>query len=90
MYNKKCKGAAKKPFCHEYLVAFRERYNLYHKEIGNNNNQNYDTRNTDKTTLFHTKHNFLKNPFSIEWNKSDTNLRIAASLSVFNLISFIR
>ena len=56
----------------------------------------YNTRNTDKITPFHTKHNFFKNSFFpstvIEWNKLDPNLRSAASLSVFkkNLLKFIR
>ena len=59
-------------------------------------NLNYNTRNTDKVTLFHTKHNFFKNSFFpstvIEWNKLDPNLRSTASLSVFkkNLLKFIR
>ena len=59
-------------------------------------NSNYNTRNTDKITLFHTKFNFFKNSFFpstvIEWNKLDPNLRSAASLSVFkkNLLKFIR
>ena len=46
--------------------------------------------------LFHTKHNFFTKFFSpssvIEWNKLESNLRSAASLSVFkkNLLKFIR
>ena len=57
---------------------------------------NYNTRNTDKITLFHTKRNFFKNYFFpstvIEWNKLDPNLRSAASLNVFkkNLLKFIK
>ena len=59
-------------------------------------NPNYNTRNTDKVTPFHTKHNFFKNSFFpstvIEWNKLDPNLRSATSLSVFkkNFLKFIR
>ena len=59
-------------------------------------NLNYNTRNTDKVTLFHTKYNFFKNSFLpsivIRWNELDRNLRSTASLSVFkkNLLKFIR
>ena len=31
-YEMKCKEAAWKRFCHEYVVAIRERWNLHHKE----------------------------------------------------------
>ena len=50
---------------------------------------NYDTRNTDKITPFHTKHSFFKNYF---FPSTDPNLQSAASLSVFkkNLLKFIR
>ena len=50
---------------------------------------NYDTRNTDKITPFHTKHSFFKNSF---FPSTDPNLQSAASLSVFkkNLLKFIR
>ena len=45
---------------------------------------NHNTRNTDKITLFHTKHNFFKNHFFpstvIEWHKLHPNLRSAVSL----------
>ena len=57
---------------------------------------NYNTRNTDKITLFRTKYNFFKNSFFpstvIEWNKVDPNLRSAASLNVSkkNLLKFVR
>ena len=48
---------------------------------------NYNTRNTDKITLFCTKHNFFKNCFFpstvIEWNKLDLNLRSATNVNVF-------
>ena len=50
-------------------------------------NLNYNTRNTDKITLFHSKHNFFRNSFFpwtiIEWNKLDPNIRSAVSLSIF-------
>ena len=52
-------------------------------------NSNYNTRNTDKITLFRTKHNLFKNPFFpspvIEWNNLKPNLRSVASLSVKNV-----
>ena len=57
---------------------------------------NYNTINTDKITLFHTKCNFFQNyffPFTItEWNKLDPNLRGATRLKAFkkNLLKFIR
>ena len=51
---------------------------------------NYNTRNTDKITPFHTKRNFFKNYFFpstvIKWIKLDPNLRSAASLSVFKRV----
>ena len=54
---------------------------------------NYNTRNTEKATLFRTKHNFFKKTFfpstAIEWNKIGPNLRSAAGLNVF-LLKFIR
>ena len=58
-------------------------------------NSNYNTRNTDKITLFRTKHYFFKFFFPstvIEWNKLDPNLWSAASLTVFkkNSLKFIR
>ena len=54
-------------------------------------NSNCNNRNTDKITLFHTKHKFFKN-FVIERNKLDPTLRSAASLSVSkkNWLRFIR
>ena len=60
------------------------------------NNSNYNTKNTDKSTLFRTKRNFFKNSFFpstvFEWNKLDPNLRSAAGLNVFkhNLLKFTR
>ena len=59
-------------------------------------NSSYNTRNIDNITPFHTKHNFFKKKFFpstvIEWNKLDSNLRSAASVSFFkkNLLKFIR
>ena len=47
----------------------------------------YNIRNTDKNTLFRTKHNFFKHcffPFTvIEWSKLDFNFWSVASLGVF-------
>ena len=51
-------------------------------------------KNTDKMTLFHTKHNLFKKKIFpsnvIEWNMLDPNLRSAASLGIFkkNLLKF--
>ena len=61
-----------------------------------NKNSNYNTRNTDKISLFRTAHNFFKNYFFpstvIEWNKLDPNHRSVASLNVFkkSFLKFIR
>ena len=43
---------------------------------------NYDTRNTDKITLFHAKHDFFKKKILstvIEWNKLDPTFRNTTS-----------
>ena len=79
-----------------FYKIFKEKKPAYLFNLIPSKNPNYITRNTDKVTPFHTKHNFFKNSFFqstvIEWNKLDPNLRSAASLSVFkkNLLKFIR
>ena len=79
-----------------FYKIFKENKPVYLFNLIPTKNSNYNTRNTDKITLFHTKFNFFKNSFFpstvIEWNKLDPNLRSAASLSVFkkNLLKFIR
>ena len=81
--------------CLSYKI-FKENKPVYLFNLIPTKNSNYNTRNTNKITLFHTKNNFFKNSFFpstvIEWNKLDPNLRSAASLSVFkkNLLKFIR
>ena len=78
-----------------FYKIFKERKPVYHTNLIPTKNSNCNTRNTDKITLSHTKHNFFKNYFFlstvIEWNMLDPNLRSAASLSVFkkNLLKFI-
>ena len=78
------------------LLFFKENKPVYLVNLIPTKNSNYNTRDADKITLFHTKHNFFKNTFfpstAIEWNKLDPNLRSAASLSAFkkNLLKFIR
>ena len=78
------------------LLFFKENKPVYLVNLIQTKNSNYNTRDADKITLFHTKHNFFKNSFFpstvIEWNKLDPNLRSAASLSNFknNLLKFIR
>ena len=58
-------------------------------------NLNYDTRNTDKITLFHAKHGFFKKKkilsIVIEWNKLDPTFKNTASpwLSKKNLSKFV-
>ena len=84
-----------KSLCLFYKI-FKENKPVYLFNLIPTKNSNYNTRNTDKITLFHTKHNFFKNCFFpspvIEWNMLDPNLRSVASLSVFrkNLLKFIR
>ena len=79
-----------------FYKIFKENKPVYLFNLIPTKNLNYNTRNTDKITLFHTKYNFFKNSFFpstvIEWNKLDPNLRSTASLSVFkkNLLKFIR
>ena len=78
------------------LLFFKENKPVYLVNLIPTKNSNYNTRDADKITLFHTKHNFFKSSFFastvIEWNKLDPNLRSAASLSGFkkNWLKFIR
>ena len=78
-----------------FYKIFKENKLVYLFNLIPSKNSNYNTRNRDKVTPFHTKHNFFKNYFSpstvIKWNKLDPNLWSAASLSVFkkNLLKFI-
>ena len=79
-----------------FYKTFKENKPVYFFNLIPTKNSNYNTRNTDKITLFHTKHNFFKNSFVpstvIEWNKLDLNLQSATSLNVFkkSLLKFIR
>ena len=77
-----------------FYKIFKETKPIYLFNLIPSKNSNYNTRNIDKITPFHTKHNFFKKIFHsvIEWNKLDPNLWSAASLSVFkkNLLKFIR
>ena len=68
------------------LLFFKENKPVYLVNLIPTKNSNYNTRDADKITLFHTKHNFFKKifPFTvIEWNKLNPNLRSAASFSPF-------
>ena len=62
-----------------FYKIFKENKPVYLFNLIPTKNPNYNTRNTDKIPLFHTKHNFFKNSFfpstDIEWNKLDPNLR---------------
>ena len=74
-----------------FYKIFKENKPVYLFNLIPSKNSNYNTRNTDKITPFHIKHNFFKNSFFsytvIEWN----NIRSAgASLSVFKKNKFIR
>ena len=74
-----------------FYKIFKENKPVYLFNLIPSKNSNYNTRNTDKITPFHIKHNFFKNSFFsytvIEWN----NLRSAgAILSVFKKNKFIR
>ena len=74
-----------------YFIGFsRKKTPAYLFSLIPSKSSNYNTRNTDKITPFHTKHNFFKNSFFpstvIEWNKLDPNLRSAATLSVLKRI----
>ena len=79
-----------------FYKIFKENKPVYLFNLIPTKSSNYNTRNTDNITLFHTKHNFFKNSFFpstvIEWNRLDPNLRSVTSLSVFkkNLLKFIR
>ena len=70
-----------------FYKIFKENKPVYLFNLIPSKNSNYNTRNTDKITPFHTKHNFFKNSFFpstvVESNKLDPNLRSAASLIVF-------
>ena len=47
-----------------YFIRFSKKINiLYLFNLILTKNLDYNTRNTDKITLFHTKHNFFKNYF---------------------------
>ena len=48
--------------CLSYKI-FKENKPAYLFNLIPTKNSNYNTRNTDKITLFHTKHNFFKNSF---------------------------
>ena len=70
-----------------FYKIFKENKPVYLFNLIPSKNSNYNTRNTDKITPFHTKHNFFKKFFFpstvVESNKLDPNLRSAASLIVF-------
>ena len=82
--------------CSSFYKIFKENKPVYPFNLIPTKNSNYNTRITDKITLFHTKHNFFKNSFFPstvnEWNTLNPNLRSATSLNVFkmNLLKFIR
>ena len=65
-----------KKLCLFYKI-FKENKHVYLSNLIPAKKFDYNTRNTDKITLFHTKHNFFKNcflPFTVtEWNKLDFN-----------------
>ena len=79
-----------------FYQIFKENKPVYFFNVLPAKNPNYNTRTTDKITLFCTKHNFFKNYFfpftTIEWKNLDPSLRNTASLSAFktNLLKFIR
>ena len=79
-----------------FYKIFKENKPVYLFSLIPSKNSNYNIRNTNKITPFHTKHNFFKNSLfpstAFEWNKLDPNLRSAAGLSVFkkSLLTFIR
>ena len=77
-----------------FYKIFKEKKPVYLFNLIPTKKSNYNTRNTDKITLFRTKHNFFKNSFFpfIEWNKLDPNVRSANNLNVFknDLLKFIR
>ena len=78
-----------------FYKIFIENKHIYLFNLIPTKYSNYNTKNTVKITLFHTKHNFFKKTFSstiIEWNKLDPNFLSVSSLGVFkkNLSKFIR
>ena len=63
-----------KKLCLFYKI-FQENKHIYLFNVIPTKNLDYNTRNTDKITLFHTKHNFFKKNFSstvIKWSKLDS------------------
>ena len=46
-----------------FYKIFKENKPVYLFNLIPTKNSNYNTKNTDKITLFHTKHNFFKNSF---------------------------
>ena len=46
-----------------FYKIFKENKYIYLFNLIPTKNSNYNSRNTDKITLFHTKHNFFKNSF---------------------------
>ena len=60
-----------------FYKIFKENKHIYLFNLILTKKLDYNTRNTDKITLFHTKHNFFKNCFLpstvIKWNKLDFN-----------------
>ena len=60
-----------------FYKIFKENKYIYLFNLIPTKKLDNNTRNTDKFTLFHTKHNFFKNCFLpsavIEWNKLDFN-----------------
>ena len=81
--------------CSFYKI-FKENKPTYLFNLIPTKNSNYDTRNTGKVAIFHTKHNFFKKKFFpstvTEWNNLDPNVWSAASLSVFkkNFLKVVR
>ena len=79
-----------------YFIGCLKNRPVYLFNLTSTKNFNNNTRNTDKITLFQTKHNFFKKivfPSTvIEWNKLYPNVQSASSLSNFkkNLLKFIR
>ena len=76
-----------------FYKIFKENKPVYLFNLIPTKNLDYNTRNTEKTTLFCNKHNFFKNSFFpstvIEWNKLDPNLRSTTGLNVI-LLKFVR
>ena len=69
-----------------FYKVFKENKPVYPFSLIPTKISNYNTKNTDKITLFHTKQNFFNSFFpstAIEWNKLGHNLQSAASLNAF-------